>query len=269
MRPPATVRYDNTDRVVLVTGGSGGIGMAICEKFLQSGAKAVGCVDVNPPEQTLDRLHFFETDVSKPEVCEDTIRRVVDQFGAIDVLVNNAAIQPPASYGPLHEVDAKLIDLMVKINYNGYAWMARPVLRQMVAQGSGVVVNMASAQAHRSAPDVPAYSPLKAGNKMQAVQWALQYARHGIRVVSVSPGAIDTPLVQASLELQGGAAKLANRHPLGRLGKPEEIAAAVLWLTSDDASFVTACDLSVDGGLDGFGAFADPYPLPESTGGDA
>ena len=98
---------------------------------------------------------------------------------------------------------------------------------------------------------------------MQAVQWALDYALAGIRVVSVSPGAIDTPMVRASLEQQGGEGALANRHPLGRLGKPAEIAAAVLWLSSPGASFVTATDLEVDGGLGGFGAFADPYMMPE------
>ena len=91
------------------------------------------------------------------------------------------------------------------------------------------------------------------------MQWGIEYAREGVRVVSVSPGAIDTPLVRASLDAQGGEAKLANRHPMGRIGRPEEIAHAVLWLSSSAASFITATDLSVDGGLDAFGAFADPY----------
>jgi NAD(P)-dependent dehydrogenase (short-subunit alcohol dehydrogenase family) len=96
---------------------------------------------------------------------------------------------------------------------------------------------------------------------MQAMQWGIEYARHGIRVVSISPGAIDTPMVRATLEQQGGEAELANRHPLGRLGKPEEIAHAVLWLASSDASFITATDIDVDGGLRAFGAFAEPYPM--------
>jgi 3-oxoacyl-[acyl-carrier protein] reductase len=141
--------------------------------------------------------------------------------------------------------------------------MARAVLPVMVAQQSGVIVNLASAHAWRSSRDVPGYGPTKAANRMQAVQWALDYARHGIRVVSVSPGAIDTPLVRASLEQQGGEGALANRHPLGRLGTPDEIASAVMWLASPAASFVTATDLEVDGGLGGYGSFADPYPLPD------
>jgi NAD(P)-dependent dehydrogenase (short-subunit alcohol dehydrogenase family) len=81
--------------------------------------------------------------------------------------------------------------------------------------------------------------------------------------VSVSPGAIDTPLVRATLDAQGGERSLANRHPIGRIGRPEEIAHAVLWLASEDASFVTATDLAVDGGLVAFGAFAEPYPIDE------
>ena len=96
---------------------------------------------------------------------------------------------------------------------------------------------------------------------MQSRQWAVEYARDGIRVVSVSPGAIDTPLVRASLAAQGGAKALANRHPIGRIGRAEEVAAAVLWLSSAEASFVTGTDLEVDGGLGAFGAFADPYDM--------
>ena len=96
---------------------------------------------------------------------------------------------------------------------------------------------------------------------MQTRQWGVEYAREGIRVVSISPGAINTPMVQATLLEQGGAAQVANRHPLGRIGEPREVAAAVLWLASPAASFVTATDLEVDGGLGAFGAFADPYPM--------
>jgi NAD(P)-dependent dehydrogenase (short-subunit alcohol dehydrogenase family) len=148
---------------------------------------------------------------------------------------------------------------MLAVNLSGYFHMAKHALRVMREQQSGVVVNIASGQAHRTARGVPVYGPIKAANVLQAMQWGIEYAREGIRVVSVSPGAIDTPLVRASLAAQGGAAKLANRHPLGRIGQPAEIAHAVLWLSSVAASFVTATDLSVDGGLQAFGAFAEPY----------
>ena len=148
------------------------------------------------------------------------------------MLVNNAAIQPPASYVRVDELPAELWQRMLAVNLTGYTFLAKHALRQMREQGSGVVVNLASGQAHRTARKVPAYGPMKAANLLQAMQWGVEYARDGIRVVSVSPGAIDTPLVRASLAAQGGEAELANRHPLGRLGRPDEVASAVLWLAS-------------------------------------
>lgn len=258
-RPVGKVSFDNSGRVIVITGGSSGIGFAIGEAFAQSGAK-VYSFDIQPPPEN-DFLEYLNTDVSSESACQESVERVVQNDGAIDVLVNNAVIQPVTSYVPLHELSGDLWEQMLSINVSGYTFMAKQVVQQMRTQRSGVIVNMASAQAHRTARDVPAYGPAKAANLLQAKQWACQYAREGIRVVSVSPGAIDTPLVRASLELQGGEAELANRHPLGRLGQPSEIAGSVLWLCSEGASFVTAEDLAVDGGLGGLGSYADPYEL--------
>jgi NAD(P)-dependent dehydrogenase (short-subunit alcohol dehydrogenase family) len=260
-RPSGQVSYDNRGRVVLVTGATGGIGAAIVQAFLDSGAKVYGFDLTIPPET--NGVVSMAVDVSQPDQVQQAVDQVVAENGGVDVLVNNAAIQPVSSFRPIHEMEPSLLSKMLDINVNGYNWLARSVLPTMMAQASGVVINIASAHAHRSSRDVPGYGPTKAANRMQAVQWALDYARAGIRVVSVSPGAIDTPMVRASLEQQGGEGALANRHPLGRLGKPAEIAAAVLWLSSPGASFVTATDLEVDGGLGGFGAFADPYVMPE------
>lgn len=260
-RPSGRVVYDNRGRVAVVSGGASGIGEAIVDAFLASGANVVS-LDVNRRFEA-DKPGLMEIlcDVSEEDQCAEAIRTVVERFGAIDILVNNAAIQPPASYVRPDEVSRELWDRMVAVNLTGYMMLAKHMFRVMRSQGSGVVVNMASGQAHRTARDVPMYGPLKAANRLQAMQWGVQYAREGIRVVSVSPGAINTPLVQASLEQQGGAAGLANRHPLGRLGRPEEVAHAVLWLSSGDAAFITATDLEVDGGLGALGAFAEPYPM--------
>ncbi len=263
-RPQGTVRYDNTGRVVLVTGGAGGIGYAIATAFANSGATVVSA-DVKDPSTSEDldgKIEFRHVDTSVESDCRSVVDHIVASHGAIDVLVNNAAIQPKESFQPIDTIEEEVWQRMIAINFGGYMRMAANVIPQMRRQGSGVVVNLASGQAHRTAREVGVYGPIKSANLMQARQWAVEYARDGIRVVSVSPGAIDTPMVRASLQEQGGEAALANRHPLGRIGRPEEIAAAVLWLSSGEATFVTGTDLEVDGGLGAFGAFADPYPLP-------
>jgi NAD(P)-dependent dehydrogenase (short-subunit alcohol dehydrogenase family) len=260
-RPTGSVKYDNRGRVVLVSGGAKGIGLAICQSFQASQASVVSLdVDQQAGEQLPGGIEFFWGDTSDEARCQQAVEWTIDRFGGLDILVNNAAIQPPSSYRPLHEVGTPDWQRMLSVNLSGYHYLAKHAVVRMLAQGSGVVVNMASGQAHRTARQVPCYGPIKAANIMQTMQWGIEYARKGIRVVSVSPGAINTPLVQASLAAQGGEANLAHRHPLGRIGQPEEVAAAVLWLSSPDASFVTATDLQVDGGLGAFGAFADPYP---------
>lgn len=263
-RPKGSVTHDNTGRVVLVSGGANGIGRSICEAFASSGA-TVACLDVDEASaaELPIGIDFVRGDTSVETDCQNAVSFCVEQHGGLDILVNNAAIQPPSSYVPLDELPAELWDKMLGINLSGYSFLAKHAVRVMKDQQSGVIVNMSSGQAHRTARQVPTYGPIKAANLHQARQWGVEYARDGIRVVSVSPGAIDTPLVRASLEAQGGEKELANRHPLGRIGKPEEVAAAVLWLSSTEASFVTATDLEVDGGLGAFGSFADPYPMPE------
>lgn len=262
-RPTGKVTYDNRGRVALVTGGCGGIGLAISQAFARSGTSGVVAVDVQKPKaRKLPKgVTFRQADVTSDEECKQAVAFAVAEFGGLDVLVNTAVIQPPDSYRPLHLLPAEQWERMMAVNLSGYTNMARHAVAEMLRQGSGVIVNLASAQGHRTSRGVPAYGPAKAANLMQTMQWGIEYARNGVRVVSISPGAIDTPLVRASLEQQGGEAELANRHPLGRIGKPEEIAAAVLWLASADASFITATDLAVDGGLDAFGAFAEPYQM--------
>ncbi len=260
-RPAGSVTYCNSGRVVLVSGGAGGIGRAICAAFARSGAAVVSCDVSQPdPEQRVPDVTYLQGNVACESDCASVVEQTIVRHGALDVLVNNAAIQPPSSYQPLDLLAAESWQRMLDVNLSGYTFLAKHAVRQMLEQVSGVIVNISSAQGHRTARQVPAYGPIKAANLMQARQWGVEYARRGVRVVSVSPGAINTPLVRASLDVQGGGEQLASRHPLGRIGDPQEVAAAVLWLCSAAASFVTATDLAVDGGLGAFGAFADPYP---------
>lgn len=264
-RPAGSVSYDNSGRIVLVTGGARGIGRAICEQWLRTGA-SVACMDrdFKSVDALPESILQICGDTSSDEDCQRAVADTVDRFGTVDVLVNNAAVQPRDSYVPIHDYTVELWNRITSVNLSGYAFMARHALKVMLPQESGVICNICSAQGHRTAREVAAYGPIKAANILQAKQWGVEYARHGIRVVSVSPGAILTPMVQATLDAQGGAAALANRAPVGRIGQPEEIAAATLWMCSSAASFVTATDLLVDGGIDALAAFADPWPLPEN-----
>lgn len=265
-RPSGNVTYDNRDRIVIVTGGSMGIGEAIAHAFAQSNA-LVYVADVKTPSEPQlsdsTSVTYLHCDTASEADCKAVVKEVIDECGAVDVLVNNAAIQPPDSYHPIDRVPTEVWHRMIDVNLCGYMRMATEVLPYMKQQRSGVIINLASGQAHRTARQVGVYGPIKSANVMQARQWGIEYARHGIRVLSVSPGAINTPMIRASLEEQGGIAALGNRHPIGRIGEAGEVASAVLWLTSDAASFVTATDLEVDGGLGAFGSFADPYPMPD------
>lgn len=257
-----SVRYQNDGRVAIVTGACSGIGWAIAAAFRESGAEVLA-VDVNESRvhELPGGVRFHQADVGLEEDCEAAVQVAVEEWGGVDVLINNAAIQPPDSYLPMDQYPSDLWKRMVAVNLSGYAFMAKYALAVMRRQHAGVVINIASAQGHRTARGVPAYGPIKSANLMQARQWGVEYARQGIRVLSVSPGAIATPLVTSTADSQGGEEQLANRHPLGRIGEPREVANAVLWLSSRDASFVTATDLEVDGGLGAFAAFADPYAI--------
>lgn len=265
-RPSGKVIFDNRERIVIVTGGSMGIGEAIANAFVQSNAH-VYIADVVPPSNNQPSastsVTYLRCDTASESDCKAVINRVIEEHGAVDILVNNAAIQPPESYQPIDRISSEVWQRMIDVNLCGYMRMAAEVLPYMKQQQSGVIINLASGQAHRTAREVGIYGPIKSANVMQARQWGVEYAREGIRVLSVSPGAINTPMIRASLAEQGGAAALGNRHPIGRIGEAHEVASAVLWLTSDAASFITATDLEVDGGLGALGSFADPYPMPK------
>ena len=254
--------FDFTGSVVIVSGGGDGIGLAIGEGFYKAGATVV-CADIDPEgrNRLSPGLHFIQADITKPKECQKILETALAFNGTLDVLVNSAVIQAPESYAPAHTFPDELWDKMVAVNLTGYHNMGKVALGQMVKQRSGVVVNIASAHAHASSKGACCYGPVKAANMIQAKQWQLEYARDGIRVVSVSPGATRTRRLVATLAQQGGEKNLANRHPAGRLGQPEEIASAVLFLASDAASYVFGADLQVDGGLGAFGSFADAYDI--------
>ncbi len=187
-RSLGNVHYDNRDRVAIVTGGSNGIGAAICRAFADSGGLVVSA-DIQEPHghSPHANIHFRKLDVSSESQCEEVVRWTKETFGGIDLLVNNAAIQPPSSYVRLDQVNDQEFQRMLGVNFCGYHFMAKHVARVLMEQESGVIINIASGQGHRTARQVPVYGPLKAANLLQTMQWGVEYARYGIRVVSVSP----------------------------------------------------------------------------------
>ena len=249
-RPQGSVSYDNTGRIVLVTGGASGIGQVLCQRFAQSGAQVV-CLDVVEPtaHDGIESIVYCRADVSVEAECEQAVAWTVEKYGALDVLINNAAIQPRESYVPLDQMPGDLWQQMVGINFSGYSFMAKYALRQMKQQSQGVVINVASGQGHRTARQVPAYGPIKAANIMQARQWGLEYARDGVRVVSVSPGAIDTTRDWSQYDdPEKWRKNRIDAIPVKRIGTVDDIANACLYFAAETGSFITGEVLHVNGG---------------------
>lgn len=179
------------------------------------------------------------------------------------MLVNNAAIQPRISYTPLHLLPVDMWDEVMDVNLKGYFLMARYCLPMMIDQGGGVIINMASVTGLAASKNISAYAASKAGIISLTRSIALEYGDKNIRAVAICPGTIDTPLVRRTLsaqthgmDAQQAKEKLDHAHPIGRIGKPEKIAAVVLFCAGPGASFMTGSVVTVDGGLLAKGAWA-------------
>ena len=241
------------DHVILITGGASGIGLATVERCLAEGA-LVALADLpgsaGPAEVTrLDaaypgRCVFVPVDVSSTEQVDAMVATTLAQFGRLDGVFNNAGIGgiSPADTYP----DADFLRV-IEINLLGVFRVARAALKPMYVQGKGSIVNCASILGVFGQSGTAAYTAAKGGVVNMTRTLALEGAAKGVRVNSIGPGYIDTPL----LSLLDAATKqfLIGLHPLGRLGRPEEVANATLFLLSDEASFVTGANLLVDGGF--------------------
>ena len=247
--------YDFTDQVALVTGGSSGMGLATAQAFAEAGA-AVVLADVN--EAALNAAAEALTtaghdalgvvcDVSQEDQVDAMVNQAVTTFGRLDMAFNNAGIQAP----PTDAADerAETFDRVNGINLRGVWACMKHELRQMRAQGSGAIVNCSSLGGLVGLPGRAAYHASKHGVIGLTRSAALEYAPRGIRINAVCPGTIETPMVTdmiAKGELSVPDA-VANQ-PIGRLGRADEIAAAVLWLSSPGASLIVGVALPVDGG---------------------
>ena len=256
-------------RVALVTGGALGIGRGIVEGFALAGA-AVGIADVNADaaralaseeERAGHRAIAIVGDVSDAEDADRMVAETVAAFGRLDVLVNNAGIMPRDWYLRIEETPEEVWDRILDVNLKGIFLLSKAAIPEIRRVGGGVIVNIASVQGLQSSPRVPAYAASKGAVLSLTRQMALDYAREGIRVVAICPGTIDTEMVRASVQSGAGdvdqaVGRMGALHPLGRIGRPEDIANAAVFLASDRASFITGEHLNVDGGFMALGAWA-------------
>jgi NAD(P)-dependent dehydrogenase (short-subunit alcohol dehydrogenase family) len=229
-------------KVALVTGCSRGIGQAIAEVFAEEGATVVATSRSMAPGQ-LAGIDCRPLDVANEQEWIDTVAAVVDQYGHVDVLVNNAGI---IAYESLHELSTDEWNAVVATNQTGVWIGMREVIPHMIAQGGGSIVNVSSIWGTVAVSGAHAYHATKGAVRNMSKSAAITYATDSIRVNSVHPGFIWTPLTQAQApEIND---YVVGQTPMGRPGQPREVANCILFLASDESSFVTGSELVVDGG---------------------
>jgi NAD(P)-dependent dehydrogenase (short-subunit alcohol dehydrogenase family) len=243
-------------KVALITGGTEGMGLATASLFLREGAKVV--ISGRSKEKgeralrilkKLGDVVFIQGDVSIARDAKRMVDRTVSAFGSIDILFNNAGVYIEKR---AEETSEDEWDKVIDVNLKGTFLVSKYALPYMIKQGGGSIVNNSSDAGLIGNKSCPAYCASKGGVTVMTKAMALDYAKHNIRVNCVNPAIIDTPLlekeVQKSKDRQKYLKECRHVQPLERIGRPEEVASAVLFLASDDASFVTGAALSVDGG---------------------
>lgn len=241
-----------TRKVAFVTGAASGIGRAAALAFAAEGARvAIADRMEEPLEQLRAEIEVaggevlaIRCDVSLPEEVEAAITRTVERFGRLDCAFNNAGVENRAT--PVHEIEFDEWDRILDINLRGTFLCMKYELAQMVRQGGGVVVNTSSGAGIRGVAGGAAYAASKHAIIGLTRSAALDYARKNIRVNAILPGNIETPMMDRFTG--GDVQKAIDLEPVGRLGKPEEIAEAVLWMCSDLGGFVTGAATVIDGG---------------------
>jgi len=240
------------NKVALVTGAAGGIGLACAKAFLAEGARVVlADIDVKKGVAAAKslgaRAKFVRCDVGEAKDVAAAIDATVKQFKRLDILVNNAGIIHTAEFLDIAETD---FDRVLKVNLKGAFLVGQAAARQMAAQGhGGAIVNMSSCNAVLAIPNQVPYVVSKGGMNQLTKVMALALADKGIRVNAIGPGTIATELARtAVLGSEAARQKILSRTPMGRLGEPEEVAAVAVFLASDESSYITGQTIYPDGG---------------------
>jgi glucose 1-dehydrogenase len=254
VRVPVTHKALN-EKVALVTGAATGIGRAIAQELGRRGAKVIvnyiGSADaanevVSSIQQENGSAIGIEADVSKSSDVSRMIQQAVSQFGALDVLINNAGIEEES---PFLEKTEQEWDRVIAVDLKAPFLCTQFAAREMAKRGRGTIISISSVHENLPFPGYAAYCAAKGGLRMLCRDLALELAPHNINVVNIAPGAIDTPINKKTLSDPEKKLALKREIPLGRVGKPEEVAKLVCYLASDDASYITGTTVVIDGGL--------------------
>ncbi len=244
------------DKVALVTGSSQGIGRAIALSFAGEGAAVAVDYRSHPEEAEAvveqvegsgGRALAVRADVSDPDDVKNLVKRTVEEFGRLDVMVNNAGVEEKM---PFLETPLEVWNRVVAVNLTG-AWLGcQEAARRMVEKGEGGrIINVSSVHEDRPMPTNSPYCAAKGGLRMLMRTIAVELAPHGITVNNIAPGAIETPINENLEEHPDQMQKLLSEIPLGRIGQPEEVAGLALYLASEEAAYVTGSTFFIDGGM--------------------
>ncbi|GAA2151495.1 3-oxoacyl-ACP reductase [Nocardioides koreensis] len=246
-------------KVAVVTGGCSGIGLATVQRFVEEGARVVvGDIDEQRGHELVGQLGgtdlatFVKVDVTDKEQVDALFRTAKDSYGAVDIAFNNAGISPPEDDSIL-DTDLEAWRRVQEVNLTSVYLCCKAALPHMLEQGSGSIINTASFVAVMGAATSQiSYSASKGGVLSMSRELGVQFARQGVRVNALCPGPVNTPLLQELFAKDPERAARRLVHvPAGRFAEPEEMANAVLFLASDESSFITASTFLVDGGISG------------------
>ena len=244
------------NRIALVTGSTQGIGRGIAVRLAEAGADLVinGREDSDEAQETLEQVRvlgrracFIAADVGVVDECRRLVDEAVAQMGQLDILVNNAGVQ---KHGPFLDVEEADYDQVLDVNLRGPFFLAQAFVRHLKGSGrGGRIINNSSVHEELPFPNFTSYCASKGGLKMFMRNLAVELAPQGITVNNIAPGAIETPINRTLMNQPDKLARLLANIPAGRLGQPHDVAGAVAFLASDEASYITGATLVIDGGL--------------------